>query len=323
MKNTHRLLLFIALFPLVYLVAALVLSNVYCNGYSAMGYATGQLFKPGGWGQSLRRFRELSQFGQVDLLFIGSSHAYRGFDPRLFTQGGYRSFNMGSSSQTPLNSYYLLKKYLPQLKPRLVVLEVYPVLLSKDGLESYLDLSSNLPLGREMCGMAFATSNLGAFNGLVRTAFERVRRPLEQAGQEEIDQERYVSGGYCETLLQKNEAPVGKAPEIKISNTQLKYLKALIAYVKDNNSDLLIVSQPLPAQYLKTIKNYQPLTKTIADLARDAGVAYIDYNTRLQLDPVYDFYDNDHLTPSGVKKFNSVVLQDLKALMGRRLAPAN
>ena len=82
---------------------------------------------------SLVRFRELQTVSDVDIIFIGSSHCYRGFDPRIFERLGLKTFNMGSTSQTPLNSYYLIRDKLDQLKPKLVIIELYPVILAGDG----------------------------------------------------------------------------------------------------------------------------------------------------------------------------------------------
>ncbi|HET6226834.1 MAG TPA: hypothetical protein VFF27_11185, partial [Bacteroidia bacterium] len=70
----------------------------------------------GGPGQSLLRFREAKQHIGVDLLFLGSSHASKGFDNRLFEKSYCKtSFNLGSGLQTPQNSFYILKQYAPIL----------------------------------------------------------------------------------------------------------------------------------------------------------------------------------------------------------------
>ncbi len=36
------------------------------------------------------RLKEVKNTSDVDLLFLGSSHAYRGFDTRLFKEAGYK-----------------------------------------------------------------------------------------------------------------------------------------------------------------------------------------------------------------------------------------
>ena len=63
------------------------------------------------------RFNEVRLYENLDILFIGSSHAYRTFDPRFFNSMGLRTFNLGSTAQTPLNTYYLLKIYAKSLNP--------------------------------------------------------------------------------------------------------------------------------------------------------------------------------------------------------------
>ena len=55
------------------------------------------------------RLLEINKHQNVDVLFLGSSHAYRGFDTRIFKESGIASFNLGSSSQAPVQSLLLLK----------------------------------------------------------------------------------------------------------------------------------------------------------------------------------------------------------------------
>ncbi len=54
---------------------------------------------------------------------------------------GLKSYNLGSTSQSPINSYVLLKDIVSRTKA--VVLEVYPITVSTKGLESYLDFISS------------------------------------------------------------------------------------------------------------------------------------------------------------------------------------
>ena len=79
----------------------------------------------GCYGHSLTRMREVKELSDIDVLIIGSSHAYRGIDPRIFKEKGLNTFNLGSSLQTPINTKILLKKYLDKLKPKLVIYVVY------------------------------------------------------------------------------------------------------------------------------------------------------------------------------------------------------
>jgi len=101
---------------------------------------------PGGYGYTLTRFREAADCRDIDILFLGSSRCYYSFAPHVFDRLGLKTFNLGSPSQTPLNSLYLLNRYYDQLNPRLVVLEVNLHVLTKDGLEAFYDLMINTPV---------------------------------------------------------------------------------------------------------------------------------------------------------------------------------
>ena len=80
------------------------------------------------------RLKEVKTVKNVDILFLGSSHTYRGFDTSIFHDCGYSAFNLGSSSQTPIQTLTLANRYLKQLNPKLVVLEVYPGNFTGDGV---------------------------------------------------------------------------------------------------------------------------------------------------------------------------------------------
>lgn len=113
-------------------------------GYLGLGkWLLNAMTTTGGYGQMLLRLREVQKVKQVDLLFVGSSHVYRGYDPRIFTSQGIEAFNIGSSAQTPFNSYFLLKEYLPKIKAKYVVLDLYWGALGNNGIESSIDILSN------------------------------------------------------------------------------------------------------------------------------------------------------------------------------------
>ena len=91
------------------------------------------------YGHMYSRISEIKNQEDVDILFLGSSHAYRGFDTRIFLENGYKSFNLGSSAQTPTQTKVLVERYLGSLNPELVIYEVYPKTFTMDGVESSLD----------------------------------------------------------------------------------------------------------------------------------------------------------------------------------------
>ena len=131
-------LLFICLLSFLYA------GCVFLSGLIFPSSTTRNLKYPlGSYGHLNSRVKDIKNHSDVDVLFLGSSHAYRGFDPRIFKKHGITSFNLGSSSQTPIQTEILLNRYLNSLNPKLVVYEVYPGFLRNDGVESALDLIAN------------------------------------------------------------------------------------------------------------------------------------------------------------------------------------
>ena len=60
----------------------------------------------------------------IDIVFLGASHAYRSFVPSVFDEKtGMNTYNVGTSSQTLKDSYYLLKEVFKTHDPKQVVLE--------------------------------------------------------------------------------------------------------------------------------------------------------------------------------------------------------
>ena len=66
------------------------------------------------------------QAGQIDTLFLGSSHCYRSVDPAMVDEAlGTHSFNAGSSQQLPDGSYYMLREAAEQNPLKTVYLEMF------------------------------------------------------------------------------------------------------------------------------------------------------------------------------------------------------
>lgn len=300
---------FCALLLIAYLAALLTLSTVRRGERPLVSYLLDEVIS-GGAGHTLQRFREASHTKEVDILFLGSSHAYRSFDPRIFDAAGHRTFNMGSKSQTPLNSYYLLKHYLPSLRPKVVVYECnFYVLESEDGFESLRDLIVNLPLSKDIFLMAAASRSPRAVNWVLSEFFGRLTVPLEKREQQTVDDQAYIPGGYVETTL----TSVGKvrvAPrDLKLSTRQLKYLERIARMCAEYRTKVIFVVQPLPKERLERMSNYERPSGQIKKLAFKLKVEYHDFNELMILDSKLDYMDDDHLNAEGVKKFDKRFLE--------------
>lgn len=284
---------------------------------SLLQAVTRTFVKPGGRYYSLARFREADAAGPVDVVVFGSSHAYRGFDPRMFAAAGYSMMNLGSTNQTPLNSYYLAKRYLPRLRPELVIYEVYYQSLASDGLESCRDLAVNSRASLELLEMSAATWNIGATVYASAKELRAVRDPMS-IQQADIAGETYVPGGYVESDGRRDKLLTGDSFSFEPKKEQLEYLERLTWRAKNDGADVVWVTHPLPTDHLARIAGYPRIKAQIESAAREAGVRYWDFNDDLTLDPLDDFTDFHHLSARGVKKFDAALLARLEREITRR-----
>jgi hypothetical protein len=317
LRAAKRIVGFFVLTAVVFVAALWSASRVRYGGHTLLQYLTGNTLEPGGRYQSLRRFREAESYGHADIAFVGSSHGYRGFDPRLFSAAGYRSYNLSSTNQSPLNTYFVAKRYLPLLAPRIVVCEIYYPTLANDGYESYRDLAVNTPWSWPMFEMALATRHLGAIDYSIAKALG-LTPDEETATQQTIEDETYVEGGYCETERQRGALSDDEPFVARVEPRQLAYLVATTRYATSLGARVVWVTHPLPADHLRLVENYAAVRERITGAAEQAGVVYWDYNDRLTLDPLTQFSDSHHLNASGVKAFNRALIDDLANEVGGR-----
>ncbi len=113
-KFLLRILIFSFLLVLLYPLYVFTASKV---DHFVYGYPSKIKNVKGQYGHSWKRLREAKEYGDVDVLILGSSLAYREIDVRAFDSLGLKAFNLGSSSQTPLQASFLLDNYLDKLDP--------------------------------------------------------------------------------------------------------------------------------------------------------------------------------------------------------------
>lgn len=273
----------------------------------------------GGKGHTLLRLQEVKKIENVDVLFVGSSHVYRGFDPRIFRRYGIESFNIGSPSQTPLNSYFLLKEHLTHIRPRYLVLELYWNALAVDGVESGADIISNTEISSNMINMIWEANNFITYNSLLISSGHQLFKPLDTTYQKQDESERYIKGGFSESLRKKNKRSSEyfkslPSYEIKLNPTQLDYIKKILIMCLEHNIAPILVVAPVTKEYKASIVNYIDYKEQINQIAKEFNLQIYDYNQRskLPLSTSIDFYDISHLNQSGVDKFNKLFIEDLR-----------
>jgi len=254
---------------------------------------------------------EADTLDSVDILFVGSSHAYQTFDPRFFSRYGMRAFNLSNVAQSPIQGLFLQQHYLTALKPKLVVFEVWWARLADEGAESAIDLITNMPMSFGLLRMALATHNVEVYNAFVRRVVEG--RPEPKRIPREAWGLHYVSAGFAEPTYVKESSEEGTTPlTYKIQKRELRYLERMVAAAKRSGADVVLVEQPISEQMLHRITNLTEIDREMRSFAGRLGVEYLDFNKLVSLDSRSAFSDGQHLTRVGVDQFLPQFLPELE-----------
>ncbi len=309
----------------LYLIGNLLFSLVGIGYKTIMKTATRNPVTPGEFGFSKARFRDVNNYRNVDVVFVGSSHCYRTYDPRIYAKHGISSFNLGTTGQTPLNSYFLLERYFDRLRPKLVIFDLNYRVINRDGLESFYDISINSSYSPEIMKMALAIKSPHAINGAISKWLLSLTGLEKQYPQQPLTGERYIPGGYVEfTNLEKKRPKKQRErdifeinPEKKLiitpNKTQLEYIRKVVEFVARKGAKIVLITKPEPPENLRIVSNYREIHAAFNKIATNAGVEYIDFNEiPLPLDSYRHFYDMEYLNSEGVKIFNPILIELLR-----------
>ena len=262
---------------------------------------TNIVFKKQG-GHLYSRINEIPKFPKVDVLFVGSSHAYRGFDIRLFTKNGISSFNLGSSSQSPIQSLYILEKYLDSIDCEKIVFEVSPQAFSSDGIESALDMISNDNMNWRTVKMGLEAKHMKVFNTLLYSAYRQFLNLDSNFSEEKTKgKDTYISGGFVER--QQQEFRKSASTPYEIRQRQLAAFEKIVEVIKGRGIELILVQAPVT---LAEYKMYESNEKF--DALMSTYSVYYNFNELITLSDSVHFYDSHHLNQYGVEVFNNALV---------------
>lgn len=256
------------------------------------------------------------QAGTVDVLCLGSSHAYTDINPAvLWDEYGMASYDLASSNQPLWNSYYYFKEAMKYQTPKLVVLDVYRALEQ----EEYVD---DIRTAMNLLGMRFSRDWLECLavstpdeetymNYLLRfpvyhAKYQELKRTDFQAYNGDPNGENYKGFNLnCKMTMEFEELPdVSDVTEIgTMSEKAYEYLEKIILLARDEEIPLLLVNAP----YIGITEEDKAVFNQVEQLAEEYGVPFIDYNeyfVEIGLDPATDFAESSHLNYEGNVKYS-------------------
>jgi len=263
----------------------------------------------GSAGFAFSRFQEVKQKQNIDVLFLGSSHTYRGFDTRIFAEEGITSFNLGSSSQSPIQTKILLNRYLDKLNPKVVVYEVYPQTFSMDGIEAGLDLISNDYIDFELMKMGINLKNIKVLNTLTFTTLKNTF--VDYSAYKEVQSkygDTYIPGGFAERKMGFYQPKKFEKQDWELKESQFQKFDGIIHLLRARNIKVLLVLAPITKNWYTCHTN----TTTFEERIKKSGNYYNFNHSELFNDSLH-FYDKDHLNQNGVTLFNREIIRILNS----------
>ncbi len=293
---------------------------LFCTILILLDYAGGLLLhkqvRPYYYARSFNEF--YSSKTNIDIVFLGSSHAYRSFDPFYFEdQTGKKTFNFGTSGQNPISTFYVLNEIVrKKFQPQIVVIEGYwPTIQGKD-----FDFTSTNYLYQVM-EPSFVKVNLWkdgfSFSDKVklishaftfRDYFKNIfwKPDLSKTG--EYKGRGYVSTKKVVSLDELENSSIQHIKNIAFNQYRIHYFEKIIAFAKAHGFKTILVVAPIPRSiFLKIEPQYFAVSSLYNSISKKYDIEYIDYNLinkhkNFILDS--NFSDDNHLNESGVIKMN-------------------
>ncbi|MFZ4401905.1 MAG: hypothetical protein ACOYO1_17885 [Bacteroidales bacterium] len=265
------------------------------------------IYKKASYGHTYSRMKEAQQTKDIDILFLGSSHSYRSFDPRIFLKAGFKTFNLGSSAQTPIQTKVILNQYIDNLNPKLIIYSVSPGLFSVDGIESTLDFIANGLIDYESIKMFLQQKDIKVFNSLIFRFYKNIFNKNKNDIEDSIKgKDRYITGGYVEREMAYFQHKTNEPHLINLNLKQIQSFEDIIDIIHKHKIKLILVQVPITNSIYKSIINNDTINKKMSNYAE-----YYNFNELIKLDDSLHFYDSHHLNQIGVKVFNAKLIEIL------------
>lgn len=271
-------------------------------------YAKGQR------GHTYSRLRDAEKVKNPDILIFGTSLAFKGYDTRILDANGISAFNLGTAGETPVQTEFMIRRYLKKIDPEYVIYEVNAEWFTTGRIESALDIISNLPyIDWKTVKMAVRMNKVRVYNNLIYSFYKAQLAP-DDGFVEPVRKKAdlYIpGGGFVETQIMHNH-PVEISPrKLYFSEKQKRAFERSLDYMDDLGVKYILVMSPITNHRYNAFEN----TKEIDEYFSSKGT-YKNFNYIEELDDSLDFGDSRHLNQNGVVIFDREVIKYLKEDLG-------
>ncbi len=260
----------------------------------------------------LTKFYELKD-NTVDLLILGSSHAFEDFNTGvLWNEYGISSFVLGGSMQPMWNTYYYLKEALKTQTPQLIILEGYAT-------SFYSEYSDDSRIIKNNYGLRWSKDKVDSIK--ISSPRERWEDFLLEYSQyharyAELSKDDFLKnqgnplfkdwkgfGCNMDTVSFEYTDVSSVIETAQLYEKTEKYYRMTIELAQENNIPILIVISP----YAGISIQEQTCFNSAKEIAKEYNVPFINYNLlfdEIGLDYSTDMADGNHLNYRGNQKFS-------------------
>lgn len=285
------------------------------------------------------RLEEIKDAGEnVDMVFVGGSRTYRSFDPDIFDEelGLNNSTNIGTPSQRPVLSYYLLEQMLDDFNPKYVVIGVsYNGLLYEQTPHTVMFALDRLNLRNKI---RCVTDHFGINKGILTMTGKSEYEANLSAGRIKhnfLYQIRYggeptvTEGPGAKTngyLGAAEKMPLGgisygydKKPSAnglhEMDPKAYEYFDKMVQLCKSRGVDVILMSGMCSLMNIYKVKDYQQYPDFYAEYAEKNGIDYYNLNYIKDRDEIFTddmFVDYLHLNYYGGQEVSKIFARILK-----------
>lgn len=302
-----------SLFVFIVLITAtmFLLSNIKVINAPLWAYLNLNIVLTGGQAYKMFYDFEEQKTTHFNLAVVGSSHAYRGYDTRIFEKQGYRFYNFGTSGQMLKDSYFLVNHKMSGIPT--IIIDIYPGSLSGPDGESTLIILQNILEDKLAARLFYENANINTgVNYVFRMA--RMDTSIYRNG---IDYINYIKNGYVssddEYIRPVSTHDAGNN-SFNLDKDAETILKKIIDMAGSRNQKVIFVSHPLPYQE-KNIDFYESYDRVMKEFFLAHHVSFFNYLGITHLDDSY-FKDENHLNQKGVDLFNEQLIRDINKVIG-------
>lgn len=296
---------FFATVLLVYLVVFFALTHTRFLGKQVI-YRTNDYYQWKG-GVAYTKFKEWDAGGRYDAVVIGSSHAYRGYDPRVFDARGYRLFNLGSSAQTPLSTYAVLEGYVTRDRTPLVIMDLYENSFDQEGIESVSDLTQNMSSDRAALRLSASLRDLRGLNMFTL-------RMMNENGPSMWADPDYKGAGFAiKADSTRKDVQYDRGRKLQLNDRQEEYFAKCLDLCEKRGIRVVLSTHFAPHQSdpARHASFATFVDSVLSTREPEEKLRWLDFSADHDLDDHAHFCDHNHLNEAGARIFNERLIDSL------------